>query len=88
MTNKIYSILDCVLRGKTKEANLLKEFDGVIWKLIVLQKIYFIVISNAFATDHHIDLRYDLKGSKIERKVLTGTTNETKLKFFQRMIWL
>jgi 1-phosphatidylinositol-4-phosphate 5-kinase len=42
-------------------------------------KIYFIVMSNVFATDHHIDLRFDLKGSKIGRKVLRGTTDDTKV---------
>ena len=35
-------------------------------------KIYFIVMLNVFATSKHIHIRYDLKGSKIGRKVLTG----------------
>ena len=41
--------------------------------------IYFIVMNNVFATDHHIDLRFDLKGSTIGRKVLTGTINDSKI---------
>ena len=35
-------------------------------------KIYFIVMINVFATSKHIHIRYDLKGSKIGRRVLTG----------------
>ena len=35
-------------------------------------KIYFIVMLNVFATSKHIHIRYDLKGSKIGRRVLTG----------------
>ena len=42
-------------------------------------KIYFIVMSNVFATSNHIDLRFDLKGSKIGRRVLTGTTKDSKI---------
>ena len=42
-------------------------------------KIYFIVMSNVFATDNHIDLRFDLKGSIIGRKVLTGTIDDSKV---------
>ena len=41
--------------------------------------IYFIVMSNVFATDNHIDLRFDLKGSIIGRKVLTGTIDDSKV---------
>ena len=35
-------------------------------------KIYFIVMLNVFATSKHIHIRYDLKGSTIGRRVLTG----------------
>ena len=35
-------------------------------------KIYFIVMLNVFATSKHIHIRYDLKGSRIGRSVLTG----------------
>ena len=41
--------------------------------------IYFIVMTNVFSTDHHIDLRFDLKGSTIGRKVLTGTIADSKI---------
>ena len=44
-----------------------------------ITNIYFIVMTNVFATDHHIDLRFDLKGSTIGRKVLTGTINDSKV---------
>ena len=36
------------------------------------EKIYFIVMINVFATSKHIHIRYDLKGSRIGRRVLTG----------------
>ena len=45
-----------------------------------LTNIYFIVMTNVFVTSNHIDLRFDLKGSSIGRKVLTGT--ETNLEAF------
>ena len=35
-------------------------------------KIYFIVMINVFATSKHIHIRYDLKGSRVGRRVLTG----------------
>ena len=35
-------------------------------------KIYFIVMINVFATSKYIHRRYDLKGSRIGRRVLTG----------------
>ena len=38
--------------------------------------IYFIVMANVFATDNHIDLRFDLKGSTIGRSVLKGTEDD------------
>ena len=41
--------------------------------------IYFIVMMNVFATSNHIDKRYDLKGSKINRKVLKGTLEDQKI---------
>ena len=41
-----------------------------------LTNIYFIVMTNVFATSNHIDLRFDLKGSSIGRKVLTGTDKD------------
>ena len=36
------------------------------------EKIYFIVMINVFATSKHIHIRYDLKGSRVGRRVLTG----------------
>ena len=39
-------------------------------------KIYFIVMLNVFATSKHIHIRYDLKGSKIGRRVLTGKRDQ------------
>ena len=41
--------------------------------------IYFIVMINVFATSNHVDKRYDLKGSKIGRKVLKGTLEDKKI---------
>ena len=41
-----------------------------------LTNIYFIVMTNVFATSNHIDLRFDLKGSSIGRKVLTGNDKD------------
>ena len=41
--------------------------------------IYFIVMSNVFATAYRIDLRFDLKGSTIGRKVLKGTVDDSKV---------
>ena len=41
-----------------------------------ITNIYFIVMSNVFATDNHIDLRFDLKGSTIGRSVLKGTEDD------------
>ena len=41
-----------------------------------LTNIYFIVMTNVFATSNHIDLRFDLKGSSIGRKVLSGTDKD------------
>ena len=41
--------------------------------------IYFIVMINVFATSNHVDKRYDLKGSKIGRKVLKGTKEDNKI---------
>ena len=42
-----------------------------------ITNIYFIVMSNVFATDNHIDLRFDLKGSTIGRSVLKGTKDDS-----------
>ena len=39
-------------------------------------KIYFIVMLNVFATSKHIHIRYDLKGSRIGRRVLTGKRDQ------------
>ena len=44
-----------------------------------ITNIYFIVMSNVFATENHIDLRFDLKGSTIGRKVLKGTIDDSKV---------
>ena len=41
--------------------------------------IYFIVLNNVFSNNHHIDLRFDLKGSTIGRRVLTGTVTDSKV---------
>ena len=43
-----------------------------------ITNIYFIVMTNVFATTHSIDLRFDLKGSKIGRKVLPGNKIDIK----------
>ena len=43
------------------------------------QKFNFIVMMNVFNTSKTINVRYDLKGSKIGRKVLKGTTEDLKL---------
>ena len=37
-----------------------------------ITNIYFIVMTNVFATTHNIDIRFDLKGSRIGRSVLKG----------------
>ena len=42
-------------------------------------KIFFIVMTNVFATTNHIDLRFDLKGSTIGRSVLKGTIADKKI---------
>ena len=39
-------------------------------------KIYFIVMLNVFATSKHIHIRYDLKGSRVGRRVLTGKRDQ------------
>ena len=44
-----------------------------------LTNIYFIVMTNVFATSLHIDLRFDLKGSTIGRNVLTGTVSDSEI---------
>ena len=44
-----------------------------------LTNIYFIVMTNVFATSLHIDLRFDLKGSTIGRNVLTGTVSDAEI---------
>ena len=44
-----------------------------------ITNIYFIVMTNVFATEYHIDLRFDLKGSTIGRRVLTGTQIDSKI---------
>ena len=44
-----------------------------------LTNIYFIVMTNVFATSLHIDLRFDLKGSTIGRSVLTGTISDAEI---------
>ena len=41
--------------------------------------IYFIVMANVFATNNHIDLKFDLKGSTIGRRVLKGTIDDKKI---------
>ena len=44
-----------------------------------ITNIYFIVMTNVFATSHNIDIRFDLKGSRIGRKVLTGTLKDQEI---------
>ena len=68
---------------KNNPLSLLPKFLGC-YKLIRKVKkkkynIYFIVMMNVFATSNHIDKRYDLKGSRIGRKVLTGTSIDKKI---------
>ena len=61
---------------KTYPLSLLPKFLGcyVLTRKIKKKrdKIYFIVMINVFATSRHIHIRYDLKGSRIGRRVLTG----------------
>ena len=61
---------------KTYPLSLLPKFLGcyVLTRKVKKKrdKIYFIVMINVFATSKHIHIRYDLKGSKIGRRVLTG----------------
>ena len=67
---------------KNNPLSLLPKFLGC-YKLIRERNkkkynIYFIVMINVFATSNHIDKRYDLKGSKIGRRVLKGKDEEDK----------
>ena len=61
---------------KTYPLSLLPKFLGcyVLTRKIKKRrdKIYFIVMINVFATSKHIHIRYDLKGSRVGRRVLTG----------------
>ena len=61
---------------KTYPLSLLPKFLGcyVLTRKVKKKrdKIYFIVMINVFATSKHIHIRYDLKGSKVGRRVLTG----------------
>jgi len=61
---------------KTYPLSLLPKFLGcyVLTRKIKKKrdKIYFIVMINVFATSKHIHIRYDLKGSRVGRRVLTG----------------
>ena len=61
---------------KTNPLSLLPKFLGcyVLTRKIKKkrEKIYFIVMINVFATSKYIHRRYDLKGSKIGRRVLNG----------------
>ena len=41
--------------------------------------IYFIVMANVFATTNNIDIRFDLKGSRIGRTVIKDKKKETQL---------
>ena len=68
---------------KENPLSLLPKFLGC-YKLIRERKkkkynIYFIVMINVFATSNHIDKRYDLKGSKIGRRVLKGNDDDKKI---------
>ena len=68
---------------KNNPMSLLPKFLGC-YKLIRKVKkkkynIYFIVMINVFATSNHIDKRYDLKGSKIGRRVLKGSDEDKKI---------
>ena len=44
-----------------------------------ITNIYFIVMTNVFATSHNIDIRFDLKGSTIGRRVLTGKVKDKEI---------
>ena len=65
---------------KTYPLSLLPKFLGcyVLTRKVKKKrdKIYFIVMINVFATSKHIHIRYDLKGSKIGRRVLTGKNDK------------
>ena len=61
---------------KTYPLSLLPKFLGcyVLTRKVKKKrdKIYFIVMINVFSTSKRIHIRYDLKGSRIGRRVLTG----------------
>ena len=87
ISKKEYKFLKKILASyydhiKNNPLSLLPKFLGC-YKLIRERNkkkynIYFIVMINVFATSNHIDKRYDLKGSKIGRRVLKGTDEEVK----------
>ena len=88
ISKKEYKFLKKILTSyynhiKNNPLSLLPKFLGC-YKLIRKRNkkkynIYFIVMINVFATSNHIDKRYDLKGSKIGRKVLKGTEEDKKI---------
>ena len=88
ISKKEYKFLKKILQSyynhlRNNPLSFLPKFLGC-YKLIRERKkkkynIYFIVMINVFATSNHIDKRYDLKGSKIGRKVLKGTDEDKKI---------
>ena len=88
ISKKEYKFLKKILPSyynhlRNNPLSFLPKFLGC-YKLIRERKkkkynIYFIVMINVFATSNHIDKRYDLKGSKIGRKVLKGTEEDAKI---------
>ena len=88
ISKKEYKFLKKILASyynhlKDNPRSLLPKFLGC-YKLIRKRKkkkynIYFIVMINVFATANHIDKRYDLKGSRIGRRVLKGNDEDKKI---------
>ena len=73
-------LLKYYIHLKSNSLSLLPKFLGcyALTKKVKRKKqyIYFIVMMNVFCTTNHIDVRYDLKGSKIGRRVLKGTAED------------
>ena len=88
ISKKEYKFLKKILTSyynhlRENPLSLLPKFLGC-YRLIRERKkktynIYFIVMINVFATSNHIDKRYDLKGSRIGRRVLKGNDEDIKI---------
>ena len=85
ISKKEYKFLKKILASyynhlKKNPLSFLPKFLGCYRLIREVKKkkynIYFIVMINVFATSNHVDKRYDLKGSKIGRKVLKDTLED------------